>query len=128
MVRLMSMLTAIGMGLAVLSPLLVTAVFYLNQPTIADRYCVNRNIPELHCDGKCFLAQTLREIEQAQRPSDPEPSPTAEPPFLLLFHTASDDLMVSTVSASTWWTGYPIGSYDAPLAEMFRPPRKWESA
>lgn len=33
----------------------------LNIDLIIERYCVNKDQPQLHCDGKCFLAQQLNE-------------------------------------------------------------------
>jgi hypothetical protein len=38
--------------------------FYANQSSIAMAHCVNLNKPQLHCDGKCFLAKKLKEAEK----------------------------------------------------------------
>ncbi len=38
---------------------LIEASFALNRAEIAARYCVNRDRPELHCDGQCELARRL---------------------------------------------------------------------
>jgi hypothetical protein len=37
--------------------------FYLNQKEIADKECENKNRPEMHCNGKCFLAKQLKKAE-----------------------------------------------------------------
>lgn len=37
--------------------------FYLNQKEIAATECENKNRPELHCNGKCFLAKQLQKAE-----------------------------------------------------------------
>jgi hypothetical protein len=34
--------------------------FYSNQKEIVALECENKNRPELHCNGKCFLAKKLR--------------------------------------------------------------------
>ncbi|WP_100612850.1 hypothetical protein [Confluentibacter lentus] len=31
----------------------------LNIDSIIEQYCINKNKPELQCDGKCYLAQQL---------------------------------------------------------------------
>jgi hypothetical protein len=40
--------------------------FYLNQETITAKFCVNKNKPQLHCNGKCFLAKKIKEQEQKE--------------------------------------------------------------
>lgn len=43
--------------------------FELRRDYIVNNLCVNRNRPELHCDGKCYLAKRLeaaKEQEQQQ--------------------------------------------------------------
>lgn len=38
--------------------------FSLNQQEIARMECINKNRPELHCNGKCYLAKQLQKAEQ----------------------------------------------------------------
>lgn len=45
---------------------LVQVAFKANQRFIAERLCVNRHRPELHCDGKCVLAKMLAEQQRRQ--------------------------------------------------------------
>ncbi|WP_179351970.1 hypothetical protein [Winogradskyella vidalii] len=42
--------------------------FKLNQKAITEQFCVNKDQPELHCNGKCHLSKELQETE----PSDSE--------------------------------------------------------
>src|SRR5690606_15249479 len=35
------------------------AYYGLNINDIIEKYCVNKDMPEMHCDGKCYLAQQL---------------------------------------------------------------------
>lgn len=46
-----------------LSGLFVFAGFEMNQGYIAKELCVNRDKPQLHCNGKCYL---MRKLKQAQ--------------------------------------------------------------
>jgi hypothetical protein len=43
--------------------------FYVNQEYIAKNLCVNRNQPQLHCNGKCHLAKQLREEDRKEHES-----------------------------------------------------------
>jgi hypothetical protein len=38
--------------------------FYVNQDYIAKNLCVNRNRPEVHCNGKCHLAKKMKEEDR----------------------------------------------------------------
>ena len=59
-----------GMGLALLigvqalSLPLVVVGFYLNQPMIAATLCVNRDRPELGCEGQCHLSTQVEKAQQ----------------------------------------------------------------
>lgn len=38
-----------------------TVWFYANRKAIANKHCINKNRPELKCDGKCFLSMKMKE-------------------------------------------------------------------
>lgn len=38
--------------------------YEFNKEYIIDNYCVNKNKPALHCDGKCYLAKKIKTAEQ----------------------------------------------------------------
>jgi len=40
--------------------------YALNQATITARFCVNKARPALHCNGKCHLAQQLRQQQERE--------------------------------------------------------------
>nr|WP_294899352.1 hypothetical protein [uncultured Pedobacter sp.] len=59
--------------LLVSSPL--TRLFYfagyqLNKTYIASELCINKNKPELHCNGKCFLAKKIAEAAKKQQSNE----------------------------------------------------------
>jgi hypothetical protein len=43
---------------------LIFADYELRKDFIIKNYCVNKNRPEMHCDGKCYLAKQLEKAEQ----------------------------------------------------------------
>ncbi len=43
--------------------------FYGNRDYITKAYCINRNKPSLHCDGKCFLMQKLQQRRNSEENS-----------------------------------------------------------
>jgi len=42
----------------------IILAFNINQDYIAASLCVNKDKPQLHCNGRCFLAKKLRQAEQ----------------------------------------------------------------
>ena len=48
----------------------VFAWYEVNRDFIAANWCVNRDKPMLHCDGKCILAQKLRKLDESGHQKD----------------------------------------------------------
>lgn len=44
----------------------VIAYYHANKDYIARVLCQNRSKPELHCDGKCYLAKKLKATQERQ--------------------------------------------------------------
>ena len=42
----------------------IVAWFQINQTEIIELFCINKEKPELACDGKCYLKQKLIESEK----------------------------------------------------------------
>lgn len=40
--------------------------YELNKSFVIENFCVNKEKPELKCDGKCFLAQQLKAEKERQ--------------------------------------------------------------
>ncbi len=48
------------------SRLFVYAGFKLNQSYIAANLCENRNKPQMHCNGRCYLMKKIKQAEEKQ--------------------------------------------------------------
>ncbi len=51
---------------------LIVVDFYWHRDTIAAEKCINKDKPELHCEGSCYLKNKLKETSKEQNPSLPE--------------------------------------------------------
>jgi len=40
--------------------------FYVNRDAIAEKYCINKYKPGLHCNGHCFLVKQLKKEQQRE--------------------------------------------------------------
>lgn len=45
----------------------VFAGFEMNQKYIAAELCVNKDKPQLHCNGKCYLMKKLKQAEDKEQ-------------------------------------------------------------
>ena len=43
------------------------AYYQLNKKMIADKLCINKNKPELHCNGKCYLSKQFKKAEENEK-------------------------------------------------------------
>ena len=45
----------------------IVASWWLNRDYVARVLCINRDKPQLHCNGKCHLAKQLRAVDKAEQ-------------------------------------------------------------
>lgn len=48
----------------------VFAGFEMNQGYIAKELCVNRDKPQLHCNGQCYLMKKLKQAQEKEQKQD----------------------------------------------------------
>ena len=48
----------------------VCLYYRYNKDVVTAKYCINKNKPALHCNGKCFLFKKLKQAEEKGRGSD----------------------------------------------------------
>jgi hypothetical protein len=52
--------------------LFVYAGFEMNQKYISTELCINRDKPQMHCNGKCYLMRKLKQAEQKEKAHENE--------------------------------------------------------
>jgi hypothetical protein len=57
----------VALMLSNFSRLFIYASFDLNQNYIASTLCENRDKPEMHCNGKCYLMKKLKQAEEKEK-------------------------------------------------------------
>lgn len=62
---------SIVLTIAILSQGMVSlglwAYYEINKQMIAEKLCVNKSNPALHCNGKCYLSKQLRKAEENEK-------------------------------------------------------------
>jgi hypothetical protein len=54
-----------------LRPVLPLANYLVNQDYIAEFLCINKDKPELECNGKCYLAEQLKKASEEKEKNLP---------------------------------------------------------
>lgn len=71
MLRIYPILFTLLYMLAMLKPVLPVFDYVVNQDYIAEYLCINKDKPEMHCDGKCYLMQMLEEQRNEKKQNLP---------------------------------------------------------
>ena len=123
--QLLTYILILSLLLQLFSREVIVMSFQLNRDYIAKTLCENRNRPQLHCNGKCYLAKRLR-ARQARE--DQETTERVQHmPVIALFCTDLFSFRFAppsyhaAVGAGTWT--YLVTPYAAPLHGIFQPPR-----
>jgi hypothetical protein len=87
-------------GLLFMRVMIAPIIFFsyeFNKTYIIDNYCVNKNRPQLHCDGKCYLAKKL---QAAQEKEENQSKITVYKLWLEVFHQTSTLMNTSLVKVT----------------------------
>ena len=71
MLRIYPILFTLLYMLAMLKPVLPVFDYVVNQDYIAEYLCINKDKPEMHCDGKCYVMQMLEEQRNEKKQNLP---------------------------------------------------------
>lgn len=101
----------------------IIAQYQLDKDYIARILCENRDRPELHCDGKCYLAKRLKAQQDKQDKETTER--VQKTPSIQLFCTNTTDfscLPAYLIHRERTAFVYQFTAYSAPLSPIFQPP------
>lgn len=56
--------------MAMVKPVMPVLEYFYNQDYIAEVFCINKDKPMLNCDGKCYLAQMIKEQQKEKQHKD----------------------------------------------------------
>ncbi len=54
-----------------LRPVMPLANYLINQDYIAEFLCINKDKPELECNGKCYLSEQLKKVTEEKEKNLP---------------------------------------------------------
>ena len=110
--------------LPTVSPWGTIAYYHVNKDYIARVLCENRDKPQLHCDGQCYLAKKLKTQQDKQ---DKETTDRVQnTPLLQLFCQTNVPFQFSTSAVDlplTCPSHYLLKLYVAPCFGLLHPPQ-----
>jgi hypothetical protein len=92
-----------------------------NKTFIADKLCINKTKPKLHCNGKCQMMKKMAEEEQNSSHSPNPPRlrlpevPIQQNNTLAVLHNYKQNKLVYS-------NFYQLKEYNAPFRAIFHPP------
>ncbi|OON66472.1 hypothetical protein B0919_21815 [Hymenobacter sp. CRA2] len=79
----------------------IVASWWLNRDYVARVLCINRDKPQMHCNGKCHLRKQLRAADAREAKQQPGPSKQAFQEIVL----ACPVLEPVALPAPAWYAG-----------------------
>lgn len=104
----------------------LVASYQFHKEYIVKSLCINRNRPEMHCEGKCFLKKRLADAEKNERQASGMEKQLEIPLFLIVVdEPTAVESFATVVSNAVLVTDYVHITYDnifhPPSAEQFSP-------
>ncbi|NEN22609.1 hypothetical protein G3O08_03705 [Cryomorpha ignava] len=95
--------------------------FEINRETITALFCINKEKPELHCNGKCYLEKQIKADEESH-----SEKPQSRVEFLNLVFTitpSETEFLAQIATPVTHNFGYIIPHYSSAFYSIFHPPQ-----
>jgi len=76
----------------------ITASYFVNQTEIIELFCINKEKPQLQCNGKCHLARQLTEIVNETKET-PFPPSSLESNIEISYSLSENDITILSNSS-----------------------------
>lgn len=99
--------------------------YQANKDYVADVLCINKDKPELHCNGKCYLKKQLKKVDD-NTTNDKEAPAKKTKNQLPEYIASSNQLAIFTTTVETVQhkTFYNNTYYHHHLSSVFHPPQE----
>ncbi|MBK9935003.1 MAG: hypothetical protein IPP61_03630 [Cytophagaceae bacterium] len=62
--KILSITLLIALAIKLLMAPVIFLDYQLRKDFIVRNYCINKNRPEMHCNGKCYLARQIKKAQE----------------------------------------------------------------
>lgn len=103
----------------------IITLYELNKTYIAENICVNKNKPQLHCNGKCYLKKQLERTDNNLTQENKSTSIKADVTDIVLCKKNFFLLLVTSMSQNINKTSYRnIFHTTSYVVKIFQPPEQ----
>lgn len=101
--------------------------YEVNKDYVAEELCENKDKPQLHCNGKCYLNKQIAKVDAPTKDKDGVqlPKKTEKTEFNVFFSTAELQLSFTDYTANirSYYDNYIPPRGIQPLFSVFHPPQ-----
>lgn len=98
--------------------------FKINQDFIAKVLCINKDKPELKCNGKCHLTKQLKKVEEPEEKQAPNNTKDKREIVYFLSHSIFEIRDSGLLNEKKTFILYASDFQDASfISDIFHPPR-----
>jgi hypothetical protein len=109
----------LGLLLQNFSQVVIMVKYKIDQAYIASVLCENRDKPDMHCNGKCYLRKKLQQDEQQQQNGT-----TGKEKYEVSYIDALQEFNFKPIAPfSTLFVYYQDPELHTPLFSFFHPPQ-----
>jgi hypothetical protein len=101
----------------------IILAFKINQDYITAAFCVNKDKPEMHCNGKCVLAKKLKNAEQNEEKQRTENMERANVLFFCKLNRLELSACLYNIKAAAVNPFYLNGTLSSFSNDIFKPPQ-----
>lgn len=83
----------------------VTFNFQLNREYITETFCINKDKPQLACEGQCHFMQQMNQLKTADEERNGDDKPNQEERTITLFYS---EIALNTTSIPFKILSYPV--------------------
>nr|WP_068888459.1 hypothetical protein [Pedobacter panaciterrae] len=118
--RLVAITLLLALISANLSRFFIYAEFKVNQKYIAAALCENKDKPQLHCNGKCYLMKKLKEAQDKEKKQEQDAQKKGAQDVFIV----NNPMLLSFNSTKTKKEKPALISFDLPKfsSEILHPP------
>ena len=99
----------------------ILGYYQANKEYITRNFCVNKDKPQLHCNGKCHLKKLIKKADREQDQSGSRVN-TEQQVTVFILPAQQQLLHKATEEPVTHKTCYTTSVYTSPLNSVFHPP------
>ncbi|PWS28976.1 hypothetical protein DHW03_03845 [Pedobacter yonginense] len=100
--------------------LVVYSSYQMNKEYITSVFCINKAHPELHCDGQCFLARKLKDLESKNKQAQENIKRVAEAEPRFQVVAVNQDLPYFLIKSESGYIEKPVKDLSV---SIFHPPK-----